>query len=905
MTTHIILLTETWVKSESQAMQLKLPNFTHYYNYRTDIRGGGVSAYIHNDLKHSLSESSYIDGNNYLWIKLQQYAIEIGVVYNPGNTNFQNFLETYNLHLQKKKRTIIFGDFNVDLIMKDAKTKQYKNMIRETGYTILNKVCKKYCTRDSSTRKSILDHVCTNLRKDYFHMALVESTMSDHKQIYLQLKKIKPPPKVRYKYDAIDYTKLYTTVEKSKLIINRDSHYIKLEDDIKNLINNCKTTRIKILNQPQEDWISKNIIDGISRRNYLWIELKKDPTNEKLKEDYQIEKDHVTKLIQNTKDNYYYNKFMQCSQKPKKMWNLINNLATNKIKQSCIPSKLINGTQEITNVKDICEEFNRYFSTIGPILAMKIPKLFHVNNVQALPCSKYNSIFSTFEPCSYDEIIKIINKLDPNSSIGLDGINTKAIKCISPLITENLKNCFNKLLQRGEFPDSLKVAKVTPIYKTGAKTDPGNYRPISVLPILSKILEKILHKRLENYLNSINFLSERQYGFRSKSNTLTATIDLVTKIKTNIDKKHIVLGIYIDLKKAFDTVSHSLLLKKLEHIGIRGPALDMFQSYLTNRFQVVKMENTKSNPLPIHCGIPQGSILGPLLFLVYINNIHELGLHGHVTLYADDTCLFYFGSSIHEIISKAQKDLDTLFKWFQYNLLTINTCKSCYVIFKPKNKKIPTFDTLKINNEILQEKSCEKYLGLRMDSSLTWNAQIEHVKTKLTSLIGSLRLIVRCIPRQIRYTIYNTLVKPHLLYLLEVWGSAAKTKIATLQVMQNKIIKVLFNYHFLTPTSKLYTETKLMNVKQLYTYNTCILIRKILNNSFHTNLTFTKVKQTTSRSTRRASFIVTPKIRTNYGKKTISYEGARLYNKLPSSLKNITSHNQFKKQLAQYITDHF
>lgn len=417
------------------------------------------------------------------------------------------------------------------------------------------------------------------------------------------------------------------------------------------------------------------------------------------------------------------------------------------------------------------------------------------------------------------------------------------------------------MLPNGEFPNSLKIAKATPIYKSGPKSDPGNYRPISVWPVLSKILEKIIHTRLNNYLDSINFIFERQYGFRPNSKTLAATIDLITKIKSNVDNNNIALGIYIDLKIAFDSVSHTLILNKLEKIGINGSALKMFQSYLSNRLQVVKIDKTHSNMLPITCGVPQGSILGPLLFLIYINNIHEIGLQGHLTLYADDTCLFYFGSTIQEIIPKAQADLNTLFSWFQHNLLTINILKTCYVIFKAKNKIISPHEPLKINNIALQEKSCEKYLGLRMDSRLTWNVQIEHIRTKLSSLIGSLRHIVGCIPRQIRYTIYNSLVKPHLLYLIEIWGSAVKTKVSELQIMQNKIIKTLFHYHFLTSSSKIYKETNLMNIKQLYIYNTCILVRKILKSSLHTTLSFIRLKQVTKRITRRASFLVLPKIR--------------------------------------------
>lgn len=247
------------------------------------------------------------------------------------------------------------------------------------------------------------------------------------------------------------------------------------------------------------------------------------------------------------------------------MWQLIKSLTNNKPHHSCVPSKLVFNSKIISEPSEICQIFNNYFSTIGPSLANEIPSKFHNECERALPTSPLNNAegLSSFNPCSTKEILNIITNLDANCSTGIDGINTKTIKCIQNLIANNLSECFNNLMAEGNFPETLKRAKVTPIFKSGNVTDPGNYRPISVLPVLSKILEKIIHTRLETYLKTINFLTDRQYGFRSQSNTTTATIDLVNKIKNNIDCKNICLGIFIDLKKAFDTVSHKLLLMKL------------------------------------------------------------------------------------------------------------------------------------------------------------------------------------------------------------------------------------------------------------------------------------------------------------------------------------------------------
>lgn len=903
--THIILLTETWFKSEEQAMKHQLHNYTHYFSYRTDKTGGGVSAYIHNDLKHNLIESTYSGGNNYLWVRLEKVSMDIGVVYYPGDTNFQEFTSTLESQIDQRKRAILFGDFNIDLLEKSTHKRRqtYTNILNAAGYKILNKITRKYYTRKSDTKLSTLDHVSTSMKKDQFHFSLVESSMSDHRQIHLSLKKFKPPFKQRFTYRALNYEKLHQMA--STLPLNQISNYTILENRLKELVDQSKVTKTKILNRPQDDWIHKNIIDGINQRNKLWAEMQKDSQNKYLEDKFKKKRDDVANLIRNTKDSYYYAKFSNCAKNPKKMWELIDYLSINKIKTKTAIPKLIIENRTITDSTQICNALNHFFSTIGALLASEI--LPHSNNAlpNTLPQPHIPSKLSVFEQTTIDEVSKIIDNLDHNSSTGLDGLSTKAIKCIKTFISEALTNCINNLFSEGLFPQTLKTAKVSPIHKSGSKTDPGNYRPISVLPVLSKIIEKILHKRLETYLNSINYISDRQFGFRPKSNTLAATADLITKVKKNIDKKNIVLGVFIDLKKAFDTVSHDLLLMKLKAIGVEGQAFKMFKSYLTDRQQIVKMTTHQSNALPVSFGVPQGSILAPLLFSLYINDIQEIGLHGHLTLYADDTCLFYFGTSISHIISLAQSDLNNLFKWLQCNLLTINISKTSYIIFKAKNKIIPPYQSLTINNIPIKEQSSEKYLGLNVDNRLSWRIHIDHIKKKLSSLIGSLRNVVRCLPRKVRMTIYNSLIKSHLIYLIEIWGTAVKTKLSELQIIQNKLVKMLFHYPYLTPTTSIYAETNIMTIKQLYIYHTCILIRKIVNNTIHTSIALTQVKHTTTRSSRRASFLVLPKVRTQSGKNMLTYEGVQLYNRLPTDIKKSESLETFKKKLAHYVKEHF
>ena len=317
---------------------------------------------MHNNLTHELSTAEYVGGNNYLCIHLQKYALNIGVVYKPGHSNFSDFLLTYENQLLHKKRTIIFGDTNIDLLNSDSTTRRYDAMLAESGYKLINKIDPEYCTRETATTKTILDHVFTNLKYNNFHMAIIESSLSDHKNIYLELKRDIPPKKQKMQYEAIDFQKLYKLVETSNFDKNAYD-YKTLDECIKTNIFKAKIKKYKILNQPQNEWINRKIITGITERNALWSKLKHDPNNDQLDTEFKAKKHNLARTIKNTKEKYFYQEFTKCKNKPKKMWNLINNLSNNKIVTSGVPPKLIseNGTITTDSIQ-VYEIFNSFFA---------------------------------------------------------------------------------------------------------------------------------------------------------------------------------------------------------------------------------------------------------------------------------------------------------------------------------------------------------------------------------------------------------------------------------------------------------------------------------------------------------------------------------------------------------------
>jgi len=363
-------------------------------------------------------------------------------------------------------------------------------------------------------------------------------------------------------------------------------------------------------------------------------------------------------------------------------------------------------------------------------------------------------------------------------------------------------------MHKGEFPNAFKTGKITPVFKKGNKECIENYRPVSILPVFGKGFEKIIYKRLYSFLSSNGVLHDQQFGFRKGHSTTHALHKSVNEITKSVSNNNHVLGIFIDLSKAFDTLDHSILLRKLENYGIRGQALTLMKSYLTSRLQCVSFHDTTSEVLEVKYGVPQGSILGPLLFLLYVNDIVNCYSESDCkfVLYADDTNIFITGPSKEKAFIKANKILRIISNYMKSNLLHINMTKCCFVHFQPKF----TYDetcartrpftlgkdesrSIFINGQEIKKVSSTKFLGIIIDENLNWNAHRDHLVKKLRSTTGAISRIRKSIPSEYYKDIYSSLFESHLGYGITVWGATLQEKSCDrVFITQKHCIRLLF-----------------------------------------------------------------------------------------------------------------
>lgn len=830
----IIILSECWLSRCSD-----LPPLSGYDSYKTSCtnQNDGVVAYVRTELTHTV-DFPVFNGANCLVIKLGQKVAIVALYRSPSTKKIDPFIDSLDYILANLKRfkiTAIMGDMNIDISLgnTDSHSNIYLNLLAFNG------ILPAHCLPTRENR--CLDHVLLRSTSDSIALTL-NTSITDHLPIILacdslvsirQTHKIKSHFNVKNAVSDLESTN-FSDVLNSNNANDAANSFTEILTGIVHKNSNC--TSVPSKKTPIKPWMTPGLLKCIRHRDRLFVKAKKHTNNHILLITYKRYRTFCNNLLKRIKSEYERSELQKSSKNPKATWKIIKEIANlNKRKTGSSNLLSSNGTTSAS-----VNAVNNYFANVGKNLASQILNSSnYVNECTNRLITQNPYPLNSMVLASVDdsEINNTIVHLKDKSSVGWDSIPTSLIKAARHVLVPILKMIFNLCLESGIFPDCFKKAIVHPIYKSGDRDSSANYRPISILSVVSKIFEKILNSRLLSYLNTHNILSPNQFGFRREVGTEDAVLDLTNSIVRHLDKKQKTLAIFLDLCKAFDTVSIPLLLAKLEKIGIRGIALNIFESYLTNRTQSVVIDGIKSVEVPIIFGVPQGSVLGPTLFLIYINDLCNLALPNcRIVTYADDTALLINGKSWSELHLLAESAMSTVVEWLSSNLLSLNLSKTKYITFALRHSvTLDSFPPLRThsyssgsphpfscNCPSIERTSSIKYLGVIIDSSMSWNLQIEQTASRTRKLIYIFSKLRNILTHTLLKTVYFTLVQSTIGYCITAWGGSAKTSMIRVERAQRAVLKVIHHKPFRFSTSELYSLSCVLSVRRLFVLNTTL-----------------------------------------------------------------------------------
>ena len=571
-------------------------------------------------------------------------------------------------------------------------------------------------------------------------------------------------------------------------------------------------------------------------------------------------------------------------------------------------AKCPNNSGVTQNPAEITNIFNHYFASIGPRLARNIPS--PRKNVQdyLAGTNYYKSFF--FDPVSSSEVDMEILATPSNKVYGLYSCPVHLLKSVRHSLSPLLAALMNKSISTGIYPHLLKHAKVIPVYKTGDETDPCNDRPISLLSVFNRLFEKLMYKRLRSYCEKNGIFFSSQYGFRDNCSTQHAILDILNKIQSKIDAKLFSCGIFIDLKKAFDTVDHSILLQKLNHYGVRGIINTWFSSYLSKRSQSTQIGSTVSNKEEMVCGVPQGSVLGPLLFLIYVNDIYRCSQIFDFYLFADDTNLLYSNKDLKDLETVVNDELIKVGDWLDANKLSLNTSKSNFFIFHPYQHKPECTIQLEIyNNDLkesvpLEQKTFVKYLGILIDNNLSWKYHIDYISSKVSKGIGMIARLRHLVPFATLLNIYRSLIEPYISYGLIAWGQAANIHLNKILILQKRALRLMCFADSKAHSAPLFVHSRILPVTMLYYLLVSSMMHDINNHRVPSNISmlFTHSEQVHHHFTRfsAAGNLYVKTSRTNQLLFFFARIGVRVWNSIPMKLR-IKNRTPFKRELKNRL----
>ena len=818
----IICVSETWLTDKIPDSLLEIPSFNFIRQDRNNPgkkkKGGGILVYYKDFLSPFVTPLPELNTNDsnfeQLWLRLDKPGwkrLYVATGYRPPSGKIDAFInilkQSINGALNQHHNCpdlIILGDFNVDYSKtRHPDRRTLKNLFDDLGLKqIINTP-----TRITNKCKSVIDLIITNILGDTIAgSGVFDVIISDHLPVYINIKKSRK----RHQHIPI-YTRLYRLYSyenfSNTLLDNQqwcmfwnnansiDECWYQMQEIVLDSLNKICPLKKIVRRIDQYPWVDKELLTAISLKNRLYkMAARKNGDNNYWK-DYKNQRSIVRRLLISKRRNYIMHTLNNNRDDPKRFWKEVSqNLHFGKTRSDVSPIQLKNESGDLLSGLDASNILNQYYATVGERLALKFAPP-NATNINRIP----NQHYPMYEPMVFRfvdirEMTSLVKSLKNNNPLGIPHLKTTILKDALKILVLELTFLINKCLDNAYVPLTWKKGIITPIPKVSCCTSPSDYRPISVLPAVSKILERAVYNQLVYYLEVNGLLDSRQHGFRRGRSTLSAIYEVVQHLYDNMDQGNITYCAFIDYSKAFDTLDHAILLRKLHFLGISAHVVSWCRSYLESRQQSVKNQTDVSRELTIKYGVPQGSILGPLFFIIYVNDLlQEFGqLDPKITLYADDTVIYVSSKSPRDACKRLENGLTKLSRWCNTNKLSINVKKTKLLVVDLQSV-CTGYAKPKLNGQELDQVNSYNYLGVSIDDKLDFGKFLREKYGKVHSRVYQLGKMRKYINSSISCIIYKQMIVPLSDYSDFMIRSGPQNEISRLVKLHERAIRIIDN----------------------------------------------------------------------------------------------------------------
>ena len=936
----ILALQETFLSND-----IPPPHLNGYHplvsSNRMYSKGGGVGLYINKNYSFSKNEKLSL----FLERTFEALACDIYTgcrrftiisIYRPPNSpslSKSEHFDAFLLNLHKllsiaPKNTFVLLDSNINLDVSSTESLRYSSTYSSLGFrNIIN-----IHTRITDSTSSSIDQILVNCDSSGQSGTLL-TDISDHLPTFLVSNPVSARPisknartrrlftesNIELFLTHLSMVNWYSVLSKSDTELSLDEF-----DSIWSMLfEQCFPLKNITLNRRYHkinDFFSNGLLISRARKMHLYNNFLKSRSRDD-KSLYIAYRNCYNKTVKAAKKQFFNWKIDQnCD--PKNAWNYLSEAIGKNNKPSSNISCVNKNGIPITDSADIADCFNEFFSSIAEKIVDNIPPT-NVNFKDYIPSYPHNDF--GFKSIDKNKLLEVINGLETKSTLDINGYSTLLVKRAANLILEPLTYIINLSLMTGVFPNSLKLSRVCPIYKQGDRKDTNNYRPISCLSSFSKIFEKVAYEQLSNFLTLHKILNVNQFGFQKGKSTVDALTKIMNFISEAFNDNKFVVATFLDYQKAFDLVSHNILIEKLYSLGVRGRNLNWFRSYLSNRkMRVMVNGQLSSTEKTINRSVPQGSILGPLLFLIFINDMPNCTTLLSI-LFADDTTVLASGSDISVVGPMINNELNKIGVWLKANELSINTIKTKIMIFS-NNKPIPYFRFLFNNNDFnysqqnpdliteverIDSKSANpffKMLGVLFDEKLSFDHHCTKVLKKINSALFMINRAKHILSKNSLRRLYFAMIHPHLLYCLPIYSCTSVKNIEMLHKKQKQCLRTICNAKFNAHSEPLFYNSDILPIKDLIWQQKLLFLHPIAHALSVSELSYFR-KQSSVRGheypLRNNNDFHVPRSMFYKVSKMPLIDFPSTWNRLDDSVKTIKSKSIFKKQLKLFCMDNY